>query len=111
MVDFYRRSARTPAMGELNAADHVADNSPPPEEHVLCNDEAAMLRCAMAHLNEDQRQVIELRFAGLKGAEIASVIGRSHNAVKMLQHRALQRLRVELTSATPTSTKEPFDAF
>ncbi len=112
VVDFYRRSARAPATGNLNAADHVADNSPTPEEHILRHDDEATLRAAMAKLNDDQRQVIELRLAGLKGAEIASVIGRSHNAVKMLQHRALQRLRAELTSASTisTSTKEPFDA-
>jgi len=111
VIDFYRRSARTPETTfDLDAADRVADSEPTPEEHVIRHDEAATLRCAIAKLNDDQRQVIELRLAGLKGAEIASVIGRSHNAVKMLQHRALQRLRVELATATPTSTKEPFDA-
>ncbi|MGI8404438.1 MAG: RNA polymerase sigma factor [Thermomicrobiales bacterium] len=112
-VDFYRRSARSPGTTfDLHVADHVADGSPTPEEHMLRNDEQASLRRAMSKLTDDQRQVIELRLAGLKGAEIASVIGRSHNSVKMLQHRALNRLRAELTSAstTITSSKESLDA-
>ncbi|MGI8484435.1 MAG: RNA polymerase sigma factor, partial [Thermomicrobiales bacterium] len=111
VIDFYRRAARTQETTyDLNTADQVADSEPTPEEHILRQDDEATLRGAMAKLTEDQRQVIELRLAGLSGAEIASVIGRSHNAVKMLQHRALQRLRVELATATPTSMKEPFDA-
>lgn len=44
----------------------------------------------------DQRRVIELRLSGLKGAEIASVIGCAHSAVKMLRHRAMNRLRAGL---------------
>ncbi len=110
VVDFYRRSARTPATSlDLDAADQVADNSQTPEEHILRHDEEATLRCAMSHLNDDQRQVIELRLAGLKGAEIATVLERSHNAVKMLQHRALHRLRIELTTSPTTSSKETLD--
>ena len=113
VVDFYRRSDRTPETTlDLDTADHVADTSPTPEEHILHDDDSATLRRAMSNLNDDQRQVIELRLAGLKGAEIATVTGRSHNAVKMLQHRALNRLRADLTSApiAKPSTKEPLDA-
>ena len=51
------------------------------------------LRDALAQLGDDQRQAIELRLAGLKGREIADVLGRSEAAVKMLQFRAMQHLR------------------
>jgi DNA-directed RNA polymerase specialized sigma24 family protein len=37
--------------------------------------------------------VVELRLAGLHGAEIALVLGRSHGTVRNLQHQALVRLR------------------
>jgi DNA-directed RNA polymerase specialized sigma24 family protein len=51
-------------------------------------------------LPADQRRVIELRLAGLTGAEIAGVLNRSVAAVKMLQLRAMTRLRSELGVAT-----------
>jgi RNA polymerase sigma factor (sigma-70 family) len=62
------------------------------------NDDARVLRDALSHLNDDQRHVIELRLSGLKGPEIASVLGRSESAVKMLQFRAMKRLRDELVT-------------
>jgi RNA polymerase sigma-70 factor (ECF subfamily) len=45
-------------------------------------------------LPEDQRRVIEMRFADEKGIrEIAEEIGRTEGAVKQLQYRAMQSLR------------------
>jgi RNA polymerase sigma-70 factor (ECF subfamily) len=45
-------------------------------------------------LPEDQRRVIEMRFAEEKGIrEIAQEIGRTEGAVKQLQYRAMQSLR------------------
>jgi DNA-directed RNA polymerase specialized sigma24 family protein len=40
--------------------------------------------------------VVELRLAGLTGPEIAASLGKSHAAVKMLQLRAVQKLRILL---------------
>jgi len=40
--------------------------------------------------------VIHLRLASLTGAEIAEAMGRSHVAVRALQHRAIKRLRTIL---------------
>jgi DNA-directed RNA polymerase specialized sigma24 family protein len=58
----------------------------------------------LASLTDDQRRVIELRLAGLSGIEISKAVGKSHAAVKMLQHRALEQLR--LTLAAPESITE-----
>lgn len=108
VVDFYRRSARWPGtISDLHVADQIADGAPIPQQHMLRNDEQAPLRCAMSRLTDDQRRVIELRLAGLKGAEIASVIGCTHSAVKMLRHRAMNRLRIELTSIAASTEEHP----
>jgi RNA polymerase sigma-70 factor (ECF subfamily) len=49
---------------------------------------------AIPHLTESQRQVILLRFIeGLDNTAVASILGKSVNAVKALQHRALAALR------------------
>jgi RNA polymerase sigma-70 factor, ECF subfamily len=52
----------------------------------------------IAGLGPEQRQVVRLRFVdGLPMADIASRMGRSEGAVKMLLMRALQNLRRRLT--------------
>ena len=51
------------------------------------------LRAAICQLTADQQQVILLRFGeGLKIAEVSQVTGKSEGAVKVLQHRAVNRL-------------------
>ena len=52
------------------------------------------LAAAVAHLTEEQRQVILMRFIeGLDNAMVAQVLGKSVGAVKALQYRALAALR------------------
>jgi RNA polymerase sigma-70 factor (ECF subfamily) len=82
----------------------LMDASPPLDERAVRDDELARLRRALASLTEDQRRVIELRLAGLSGIEISKAVGKSHAAVKMLQHRALEQLRLAL--AAPDSSQE-----
>ncbi len=108
VVNHYRKQgARGPARSLTNELpDSIADPGGSPEVAALRNDDARELRSALAQLRDDQRQVIELRLAGLKGAEIAAVIGRSESAVKMLQFRAMQRLREVLVAE---SSAQPND--
>jgi RNA polymerase sigma-70 factor (ECF subfamily) len=52
------------------------------------------LAAAIAHLTEEQRQVILLKFIeGLDNKTVAHVLNKSIGAVKALQHRALVALR------------------
>jgi RNA polymerase sigma-70 factor (ECF subfamily) len=52
------------------------------------------LRLAISQLTSAQQQVILLRFGeGLKVAEVSELMGKSQGAVKILQHRAVRRLR------------------
>jgi len=52
------------------------------------------LAAALAHLTEDQRQVIILKFVEeFSNAEAAQILDKSVGAVKSLQHRALIALR------------------
>ncbi len=100
VVYHYRRQrvrgpARTLDDEHLRA---VGDPAPSPETMALRNDDVRVLRDALSHLNDDQRHVIELRLSGLKNSEIASVLGRSESAIKMLQFRAMKRLREVLVT-------------
>ena len=103
MIDSYRR--RQPSR-PLEEAEEVVDSAMSPEEQALSSDEARTIQTVLSQLSPDQRRAIELRLAGLTGPEIARAMGRSHQAVKTLQFRAVERLR---TLLAPLHPKEPGD--
>ena len=76
----------------LEAAADLADAAPTPEDASLAADQGRSLRAALAHLSPDQRRIL----AGLTDQEIAKVMGRSLTATRMVQVRAVARLRVLL---------------
>jgi RNA polymerase sigma factor (sigma-70 family) len=80
----------------LEAIAETIDPRATPEETTASGwDRRAVLE-AVARLPDDQRTAVELRLAGLRGPEIATAMGRSHDAVKKLQLRALEKLRHDL---------------
>lgn len=55
------------------------------------------LKAALTVITEDQREVIALRFGAELSIKItAQVMGKSVNAVKVLQFRALKSLKAQL---------------
>jgi len=95
VADNHRRQRARPE-APLEAAGDPPDRAPTPEEIALENDERGSVRALLTALPDDQRRVLEMRLAGLSGAEIATALGRSVAAVKMLQLRAMTRLRADL---------------
>ena len=93
VVDDLRRAR---ADATLEAGADRPDPGPSPEELAVAADEGRTLRAVLAGLSDDQRHVVELRLAGLSDREIAAVLGRSLAATKMLQVRAVARLRLLL---------------
>jgi RNA polymerase sigma-70 factor (ECF subfamily) len=96
VANHYRSRQRHGPAESLDDVLELADPGELPEQTIIAADERRSLRRALGALTGDQRQVIELRLAGLTGREIAAVLGRSHAAVKMLQLRAIERLRETL---------------
>jgi RNA polymerase sigma-70 factor (ECF subfamily) len=90
---------RRPAL-PFETARTMPDVSPNPEEQAVAAEARANLRAALARLTPDQRDVVELRLAGLTGPEIARALGRRPEAVKSTQFRAYGRLR-ELLGSGP----------
>ncbi len=89
----------------------IRDGNATPEEAALAAEERQTLHDLLSALSPDQRRVVELRLAGLTGAEIAETMDRSVAAVKMLQVRALARMRAiaatELTERTEDARPRP----
>ena len=90
--------ARRP-VAPIAAAAHVAAADPSPEEVVLTDEAGCTVLALLTLLPSDQRQILELRLAGLTGPEIAAALGRSLGAVKIAQVRAFARLRATLDPA------------
>ncbi len=94
LVADYHRRRRLPVRRPEELPPHLADDRLSPVEHVLRQDQAEHVHRVLQRLPESQRDVLILRFLlGYSLAETAAILGKNVNAVKALQHRALQRFR------------------
>jgi RNA polymerase sigma-70 factor, ECF subfamily len=92
-VDHYRRSGRQPAVVDLGEAHDPADGTD--LETAVISDLSAQeaIEALLDGLPSTQAEVVLLRVVGdLRVDEVADVLGRSPGSVRVLQHRALQRL-------------------
>ncbi|MCC6790726.1 MAG: sigma-70 family RNA polymerase sigma factor, partial [Thermomicrobiales bacterium] len=71
----------------------VPDRGQSPEEAAITMEARATVNTLLAALPTDQRNVLELRLAGLTSKEIGVVLGKQANAIDQLQYRAMTRLR------------------
>jgi RNA polymerase sigma-70 factor (ECF subfamily) len=90
VIDEVRR--RRPA-SSLEVAGDMIDPAPTLDDVVIRAEAGQLIATAMSQLPPAQRQVLELRLAGLTAVEIAAVMGRSNGTIRNLQHRTLVRLR------------------
>ena len=90
VIDYFRTLPRQPA---LLYEDSVMSDDEGPGEALDRKLTAEQLRQVIRHLTEEQQQVILLKFVdGLRNQEIAPVLGKSEEAIKSLQHRAVTSL-------------------
>ena len=90
IVDQYRGSGRE----ELADEEDGAPDEVTPEDIYFQTETASELGQMMNTLSDDQREVLLLRFvAGLETDEICKVMGRTPNAIRQLQFRALDAMR------------------
>jgi len=99
VMDCYRKRELVPLTENVN----VPARTSSPEMLAVEHDQILRL---LGRLPDQQRSILELRLAGLTGAEIAQTLGKSLGAVKMAQHRALARLHADL-AATELPCPEP----
>lgn len=77
----------------LDETFELESHEPTPEAAYLEREQRHSVVQLLSMLTPDQRQVVELRLAGLNGTEIADVLGRSRASVDTAQSRAIARLR------------------
>lgn len=77
------------------------------EREAIMGAQRAILLAALTRLKTDDREVIVLRFIeGYSGIEVAQMLGRSEGAVRILQHRAMERLRKAFGAAEADAAKK-----
>jgi RNA polymerase sigma-70 factor (ECF subfamily) len=102
VIDMIRRHHPTTS---LDHAGQLIDRGTSPEEHFLAGESDRRVVQLLDQLPELQRHVVELRMAGLKSHEIATVLGRRDGAIRTAQYRAHERLR-QLLRAESNTPKE-----
>jgi RNA polymerase sigma-70 factor (ECF subfamily) len=90
---------RTEAMGELPDRPVLHDG---PEQRLLAGELAERLAGLLQLLTPRQREVLILRVVvGLSAEETADAVGSTPGAVRVTQHRALNRLRAAVSRTSP----------
>jgi RNA polymerase sigma-70 factor (ECF subfamily) len=90
VIDMTRRHKPTTA---LDDASELTAGDSSPEEWYLTRESDRRVARLLRRLPGNQRQIVELRIAGLRSQEIADVLGISIGAVRTAQYRAHTRLR------------------
>jgi RNA polymerase sigma-70 factor (ECF subfamily) len=105
IIDELRRTRPTTDLDAPIAQAWLVDRAVSPEDSALASAERQRIERAVARLPETQRQIVELRSIGMKGAEIARLLDMTLAAVKTANHRAFLRLR-DLLADHPANQDE-----
>ena len=99
-IDHYRKSSRAPSVVELVEADEPADRQD--LETAVLSDLSAQdaIEALVKGLSPVQAEVVLLRVVGdLRVEEVAEILDRTPGSVRVIQHRALQRLAKKFKKA------------
>lgn len=98
VADAQRRYARTPVQLVEELPERVHTDGGPELQVMLRSDVEAVLTL-IDRLPERTAQVIRLRAEGRDANEVGEILGMTANAVRVLQHRGLARLRQLIASS------------
>jgi RNA polymerase sigma-70 factor (ECF subfamily) len=94
-VDHLRHTARRPSIVLDDALDILyEDENRAPEQVALRHEDSVQLRMHLAKLSTLQQEILQLRFAyDMRTKEIAQVLNRSDDVIRVLLSRSLNLLR------------------
>jgi len=94
VVSNRRRDHVRHPLAALAEPESLPDEGRSPEEAAIASESHRVLVALLARVEPEQRDLLELRLVGLNDAQIARVLGRSHDAVRKEQSRTINALRV-----------------
>jgi len=96
VIDYWRRHKRVVIL-ETAQLEQVGDRATNLEADMAARRDVEMVLQGLKKLTEEQAEIITLKFINdLSTREIAELLGKSEDAVRQIQHRALEKLRVIL---------------
>lgn len=107
VIDEVRATRPTSPLDEPSVQPLLVARDRSPEDSAIAAMERRQIDLALARLPLVQRQIVELRAVGMKGAEIAKALDMSIGAVKTANHRAYRRLRDLLSDRSPDEDTRP----
>jgi RNA polymerase sigma-70 factor (ECF subfamily) len=90
IVDAHRSSKPS---SSIDWVDEMPDSAASPEDLAIAAAELLHITALLGKLPALQREVVELRLQGMTDKEIAGILGKSHQAIRAAQYRALVQLR------------------
>jgi RNA polymerase sigma factor (sigma-70 family) len=94
VADWWRRRGPELSWERIDRAPEAASPELDPEAAALRREAHAELHAHLERLTDKERDAVALRFgAGLRAAEVGSVLGVSETAARMLVYRAISKLR------------------
>jgi RNA polymerase sigma-70 factor (ECF subfamily) len=104
VADAHRSAARNRAEPVSDVPD-TTDLADGPEAQLMNGEFAGRMRRLLEAVSDKQREILHLRVVvGLSVEETAEAVGSTPGAVRVAQHRALNRLR-ELLTAKPATER------
>ncbi len=96
IIDFYREKAKTQTIPDEYIQGEI-DPSPGPEEKALQNSNLEQIKGALTNLKDEYQDIIIWHYLDdLKVPEIAKILDKSEDAVRVTLHRALNALKEEV---------------
>ena len=99
VADAHRAAGRNRA-DPMDVVPERSSNDASPEQLAIDSDSSARMAVLLQTLPEKQREILILRVVvGMSAEETAETVGSTPGAVRVAQHRALAKLKAELTAA------------
>ena len=105
--DYFRTEER---QDELLMLEKILEAEKSVEEQYICKEDLIYLDRARKVLNEDERQLVYLRFgAELSAREVGEAFGISEGAVRVKQYRILKKLKAEIIRLQQQMGRKPYE--
>ena len=99
VADAHRAAGRNRA-DPMDVVPERSSNDASPEKLAIDSESSARMAVLLQTLPEKQREILILRVVvGMSAEETAETVGSTPGAVRVAQHRALAKLKAELTAA------------
>ncbi|MCH9641388.1 MAG: sigma-70 family RNA polymerase sigma factor [Actinomycetia bacterium] len=99
VADAHRANARNKS-DPMDVVPERSTNEAGPEQLAIDSEQSARMKELLQILPEKQREILVLRVVvGMSAEETAEAVGSTAGAVRVAQHRALARLKTEISAA------------